>query len=158
MSTKIIFDVPKDVTRLAEVVYDNGGAIEGEDCESPEQVLETLTALAGRRGMTVEFASHDEVLARPIDQVKGIVEILEAAGNARYAYSTEAFVEPSRGVRVLGRVGFNLGSGPREYQVPWQHGESEFDVTTLESCGVSRIEAAAIITEFHEDPPAPAGP
>ena len=61
---------------------------------------------------------------------------------------TDAWVEPTRGVRVLGCVVYDIGAGEQRVRVPWEHGEPELDVPTLMAGGMSRDDAQALIARF----------
>ena len=147
MGSKIIIDVPSDSGPLAEVVAEYGGQIEFDTPADEVEAAKILAALEGSHGVTIKFDDPVDPMDTPLDAVAKIGELLDAR-NSRYVLLCDAFVEPSRGLRVLGRVVANDGTGPRQWNVPWEHGAPSLDVATLSACGLRREEASAIVDSW----------
>jgi hypothetical protein len=143
MDPRILFTTPADVSALAETIAEYSGVVE---FSTPSDAAEAAALLSVRVGRltTVEFALPSDPLDFPFDAVEAVARVLEADG-VRYAYVVDAFVEPSRGVRVQGRIVLNDGAGPETLTVPWEHGEPQFDVATLLAAGMDPARAAETV-------------
>lgn len=139
----ILFTVPDDATRIAEILADGACEIDGREGLEFEDIVAHLAACAG--GVVEALVDDDD----PLTPVWDVAGALDGTGSAYWAVA-DAFVERSRGVRSLGRVLLNLDGGPSrtELKVPWEYGEPQLDVATLAAAGMTRDEAAQVVGRF----------
>lgn len=149
MGPKILFVVPPSVADIAAIRADCGGAIEFESPETEDKAANLLAALVGNLA-TIEFPLPVDPMDLPFDGVEAIAKILDREGG-RYIYVVDAFEEPSRGLRVRGRVVFNDETGPHRYDIAWEHGEPKLDALTLCAGGMDPNAAAALIARWQAE-------
>jgi hypothetical protein len=145
----ILFTVPDDASRIAEILADGASEIDGREGLEFEDIVAHLASSAGR---IVEALVDDDDPLTPVWDVAGA---LDGTGSAYWAVA-DAFVERSRGVRSIGRVLLNLDGGPgrTEMNVPWEYGEPLLDVATLEAAGMPRDKADEVVERFRVEAPA----
>ncbi len=143
MSPKILFIVPSRVAQIADICADFGATIEFEESETGEQAAQLLDALVGRV-VTVKFPLPIDPLDRPFDAVETVAKILDREGSP-YVYFVDAFEEPTRGLRVRGRIVVKGEAGPYRYDLPWEQEEPKLDVATLCASGMEPHTAEALV-------------
>ncbi|GJD90626.1 hypothetical protein BHAOGJBA_4168 [Methylobacterium hispanicum] len=137
--SRILFTVPAEAAGIADVLGDAGATVDDREGLDHDAIAGHLAALAGR---TVEAVVDDD---DPLSPIHDVVELLERTGCAYFAV-VDAFVENSRGMRIVGRLYLNRdGDGTKlEKPIPWDHGEPQLDARTLEAAGIDREEARQI--------------
>lgn len=147
MDPKINFLVPPYVHKLAAEISQYSGVVDGVQ---PDDVIETAGLLRERVGKLVEvtFALPVDPLDFPFDAVEAVAK---ATDGGIYIYCVDAFTEPSRGVRVNGRVVFRETGEERRLEIPWKHGEPGLDVATLVAGGLDAADATGLVARFHRD-------
>lgn len=144
MDTRIILLVPPMSAKLAGEVDYYSGRIDGI---LPDDASQAAAILNARVGTLVEI-----VFPLPVDPIDMPCDAVEAAATATnggvYIYLVDAFMEPSSGVRVKGRVVFREGGRERRLDVPWELGEPRFDAKTLIACGMDADEAYGLLARF----------
>ncbi|MBB4197889.1 hypothetical protein GGD83_001682 [Rhodoblastus sphagnicola] len=144
MDPRIILLVPPMSAKLAGEVDYYSGRIDGVLPDDADQAAAILNA---RVGSLVEI-----VFPLPVDPTDTPYDAVEAAATATnggvYIYLVDAFMEPSKGERVKGRVVFREGGRERRLDVPWEHGEPRFDTKTLTTCGLDVDEAYGLLARF----------
>lgn len=143
MEPRIILLVPPMSAKLAGEVDFYSGRIDGV---LPEDADQAAAILYARVGTLVEI-----VFPLPVDPADLPCDAVEAAATATnggvYLYLVDAFMEPSSGVRVKGRIVFREGARERRLDVP-EHGEPRFDAKTLMACGLNADEAYGLLARF----------
>jgi hypothetical protein len=144
MDPRIILVVPPLSAKLAGEVDYYSGRIDGVLPEDADQAAALLNA---RVGTLVEI-----VFPLPVDPVDMPYDAVEAAAKATnggvYIFFVDAFMEPSKALRVQGRIVFREGGRERRLDVPWEHGEPRFDAKTLMACGLDADEAYGLLARF----------
>ena len=144
MDPKIIFRCPAYVVGIAREIAQYSGEIEGQ---LPDDAIQAAAILHGYADQMIQV-----VFPEPVDPGEAPTESVEAVAKELrgqpYAYWTDAWIEPTRGVRVLGCVVYDVGAGERRVRIPWQHGEPDLDVATLTAGGMDRSEAEAVVSRF----------
>lgn len=144
MDPRIIFIVPLVVDKIADVVAEYSGEIDGVLPNDATHAATLLNALVGRV-TTVTFPLPIDPIDWPLDAVEALSKAMD---DGCFAYLVDAWVEPSRGVRVPGRVVYNIGDGERRLDVPWEHGEPALDRPTLLATGLNRADAEALVSRL----------
>jgi hypothetical protein len=143
--SSIIFAVPDELAKIAEVLANFGGEMDNTEITGdPEEVAAILEGVRGQT-VSVDFDVDD-----PQEPILRAAEALDATGS-RYFGIYDAFSEPTRGVRVEGAVVLNASGAPSDKtdrKVPWTYGEPEFDRHTLSAAGFSPEETDGILATF----------
>lgn len=142
--SRILFTVPAEAAGIADVLGDAGATVDDREGLEHDAIADHLAALAGRTAVAVVDDEDD-----PLSPIHDVVELLEGTGCAYFAV-VDAFVERSRGMRVVGRLYLDRdGDGSKlEKPIPWDHGEPQLDARTLEAAGIEREEARQIERMF----------
>ena len=152
-STKFLFTVPEDNTRLAEILCDEGGTLEWEDqFETYDDAAAFLSRHAGRV-ITAEFEDLDDTL----DPLLSFADELDRH-RSPYLGVADAFEERSRGDRFDGTVVYHLFDDQEErvrLPFPWSNGNPATDDRTLRLAGVAEDAIAAINARLMPPLPAP---
>ncbi len=148
-SAHLLFVVPRELDELAGILVEHGaeGDLYGIDAEE-----DALAYLADRVGQAVgvEFGADD-----PTEPVYDLMRCLDGR-QAPYWACHDAFVEPSRGIRVGPRVFLNLdGTDRRDLRLAWEDGPPALDARTLKAAGLAPSMAEAAEARFLAGAPAP---
>jgi hypothetical protein len=144
MDPKIILLVPSLTAKLSEEIEYHSGRIDGILPDDADHAARLLTERIGY--LTVaEFPLPVDPLDRPSDAVEAVAA---ATNGGHYLYIVDAWTEPSRGVRVPGRIVVRNGSRERTLTIPWEHGSPSLDLPTLLAGGLNIDEARDVMSRF----------
>ncbi len=145
--SRMLFIVPQDSARLAEILSEQGGYLEYE------RNLDDFTGYLSERvghGLIAEFEDLDD----PSDALYEFGQELEAQKTSYFGVCA-SYEEPSRGDRYEGYVVYNI-SGNSEGMVqmnhPWREGDPSLDDRSLRKAGVSDEEIERINAVFFPSP------
>lgn len=147
-NSRMLFVVPEDSARLAEILSEQGGYLEYE--RNLEDFTDYLAERVGHH-LIAEFEDLDD----PSDALYQFGEELEAQKTAYFGVS-ESYEERSRGDRYEGYIVYNISgnsAGMVQKNYPWREGEPSLDDRSLRVAGVPDEEVDRINAVFH---PAPA--
>lgn len=154
MDLRVLFRVPEDAASVAEILGEHG-VTEGLGGNTDGgEIADFLDVRAGEWA-EAELDSDDPVGAA--------CELASRLSDSRSPFwiAFDAFTEPSRGLRVLGRVYVSPAGDPVDpagLEVPWTHGRPAMDERTLMAAGMTREEADAVCEAFFAPSPPRPGP
>jgi hypothetical protein len=148
-NSRMLFVVPENSARLAEILSEHGGYLEFE--QNLDDFTDYLAERVGQ-GLIAEFEDLDDP-SEPLDQFGKELEVQKAA----YFGVCESYEERSRGERYEGYVVYNISgnsAGMVERNYPWREGEPDLEDRSLRIAGVSdeeieRINAALLTAPVH---------
>lgn len=146
-NSRMLFIVPEDSARLAEILAEHGGYLEYE--QNLDDFTDYLSERVGQ-GLTAEFEDLDD----PSDALYEFGQELEAQKTAYFGVCNSR-EERSRGDRYEGYVVYNISgssAGMVQKNYPWREGEPSFDDRSLRIAGVSDEEIDRIIAVFFPSP------
>lgn len=141
-NSKILFVVPYQSDRLAEILADHGGYLE---FESPETDFTEYLAENVGQVLTAEFEDLDD----PSEPLYEFATELDKQ-KAVYLGCCDSREEQSRGDRYEGYVVYNVSYGDlvgmKQINYPWVYGEPDTDERSLRNAGVQQHEIDRIIS------------
>lgn len=146
-SSSVLFVVPQETSRLAEILQEHGGYLEFE------HVMYDFTGyLAARVGerLTAEFGDLDD----PDEALCDFARELVRQGVPFFGVC-DSFEERSRGIRFEGYVAYHFGGGEDRLNVkkhPWVQGDASLDDRSLRKAGVSDEDIDRINAVLHPAP------
>jgi hypothetical protein len=143
----MLFVVPENSARLAEILSEHGGYLEYE--QSLDDFTDYLSERVGQ-GLIAEFEDLDD----PSDALYQFGQELEAQKAAYFGVS-ESYEERSRRDRYEGYVVYNVSgssAGMVQKNFPWREGEPSLDDRSLRVAGVSDEDIDRINAVFFPSP------
>lgn len=133
-NSRMLFVVPENSAKLAEILSDHGGYLEYEQDHAGEDFTDYLAERVGQ-SLIAEFEDLDD----PSDALYQFGQELEAQ-KAPYFGVSESYEERSRRDRYEGYVVYNVSgdsAGMVQKDFPWRQGEPSLDDRSLRAAGVS---------------------
>lgn len=147
-NSKMLFVVPQESARLAEILADHGGYLE---YESPETDFTDYLAENVGQVLTAEFEDLDDPsvplyeFGMELDKQK-----------APFLGCCNSREERSRGDRYEGYVVFNIATGSltgvQQINFPWREGEPGTDDRSLQIAGVAKEDRDRILSALQAEP------
>ncbi len=144
-NASILFTTPVEMERLGLALEEAGATSEDLPGIDDHPLSQLLAEVTPGTSLSIDFEADE-----PIHGVLDAASALEAEGVSYWGHF-DAFVERSRGLRVLGRVIVNLTGAPAdrvELEIPWTHGSPSFDERTLRAAGVDPKLVDEIVGRF----------